>query len=50
MTDVNVVNEYISYLAEHKNSSKNTLSAYSRDLYLYAEYLEKHGETVIQRL
>lgn len=47
MTDVNVVNEYISYLAEHKNSSKNTLSAYSRDLYLYAEYLEKHGETVI---
>ena len=47
MTDVNVVNEYISYLAEHKNSSKNNLSAYSRDLYLYAEYLEKHGETVI---
>lgn len=46
MTDVNVVNQYISYLAEHKNSSKNTLSAYSRDLYSYAEYLEKHGETV----
>lgn len=41
MTDVSIVNDYLSYMSGHKNSSKNTLAAYRRDLDTYTYYLEK---------
>jgi len=46
MTDA--INDYITYLTKHKNASKNTLSAYERDLCAFEEYLIKHGSTVLE--
>jgi site-specific recombinase XerD len=39
MTDVNVIESYISYLVKTKKSSSNTLAAYKRDLDVFCSFL-----------
>lgn len=46
MTEVNVIDNYIAYLTDSKNSSKNTLSAYMRDLSAFRDFLCSQGVTV----
>lgn len=46
MAEVNVIDNYIAYLTDSKNSSKNTLSAYMRDLTSFREFLCSQGVTV----
>ncbi len=41
MTDVNVIENYISYLVKTKNSSSNTLAAYKRDLDVFCSFLSQ---------
>ncbi len=43
MTDVSIINNYMEYLSSHKNPSKNTLSAYRRDLNIFVSYLNKNN-------
>ncbi len=47
MSDVNVIENYIKYLEENKKSSKNTLSAYKRDLKCYEAFLSDIGHSII---
>lgn len=39
MTDVAIIDKYLTYLSDSKNTASNTLSAYKRDLASYSEYL-----------
>lgn len=39
MTDVNIIENFLSYLLNHKKISSNTLSAYRRDLNSYFDFL-----------
>lgn len=47
MSDVKVIDNYIKYLEDNKKSSKNTLSAYERDLKCYQCFLSGIGSSIV---
>ncbi len=47
MTDVKIIDEYITFLSDSKKTAQNTLSAYKRDLTSFCDYLAEKKVSIV---